>query len=264
MNAYRSVSGAVVLLLGPLALLSIAQPPGPPPGPPPAGGPMGMGMLLRSEEVRDELGLTEDQMLELREMGDEMRERFRDGRRGRRGEGRRQKRGPRERRGPRGEGGDFRDEMRGRMEEARAEAEGRLSEILDDDQMNRLRELGVQQQVQRGGPHALLHGELGETLDISDEQRDAMREKTREFRREAGERLREMRREGQEELLAMLTSEQRAQLDAMMGEPFDLPEPRFEERRGPRGFDGPPRRGRFEGGRRGPPGSARRPPADEE
>lgn len=271
MNANRLLTGAVTaaMILGAGGGLLFAQPPGPPPGPPgpppPPPPPMGMGMLLRAEEVRDELALSEDQLVELRDVAEDLRGRFRDGMRGRRGERRGPERGPRGgqgRRGPRGGGEGFRGEMRGRMDDARRDMEGALSEVLDEEQMQRLREIAVRQQVERGGPHALMHGRVGEELGVTDEQRDAMRKRAEELRRDMGERLREIRREGQQELLGLLTSEQRAQLDAMMGEPFELPEPRWRPDPGGRDFDGPPRRGRGERGRRGPPGSGRRGPPE--
>ena len=61
----------------------------------------------------------------------------------------------------------------------------------------------------------------------------------------------------------VLTSEQRAQLDQMTGEPFDLPEPGWREaHRGGSGFEGRPPRPGERDGVRGRRGSARKPDRD--
>lgn len=272
------------LLLGALAAPASARPPGPPPegpgGPGGPRGPAGMGMLLRMPEVQEELALTDEQLMQLRELGEEMRERFRGRMEGRRGGRRGGPNGPPEerRRGPRAEGerpprerpergdGDFRGKMRERMQEARAEVEGRLAEVLSTEQMTRLKQLGVQHQLQRGGPRALMHGEVSDALQLSEDQRGELRDQAHEVREEMATKIRELRKAGNEQLLNVLTTEQRATLDGMAGEPFDFPPPAM---RGPRGEgpegDRPPRRGRRGEGRRGPPrGPDRNPPSDGE
>lgn len=271
-------------------------PGGPPHGPPhshrhgpPHGGPAGgMGMLLRMEEVQVELGLTEGQMTELKALGSELREKFGKkmrargerrggpGAKGRKGQGKQGsgnkgpgKKGPgaREGRGP-GAGGppdreEMREKMRAHMKEARAEVEGRLAEILSEEQMTRLKEIGVQAQLQRGGPHALLRGPLGDELALSDDQKTDLHERAKELRGEMVEKIQALRKETHAQLLDVLTSEQREKLDTMRGEDFDLPAPpRFDKRGGRRsGRDcgpdgcrkgGPPRGGRGPGG---PPAS---------
>ena len=156
-------------------------------------------------------------------MAQEFRGRFEERMRGRRGRGRGEGFGPPEGRPPRPEAGErrgppgpprgegrgprsrqgrgFGEEMRQRMHEAQQEAEGKLAEILDEEQMGRLREIAVQAQLERGGPMALLHGKLGDSLGVTDEQRNEIRDRAREMRRQAGDQMREIRRAHQEELL---------------------------------------------------------------
>ncbi|MEO1498798.1 MAG: hypothetical protein AAFV43_16765 [Planctomycetota bacterium] len=259
---------------------------GPPPPPPQSGG-IRMGMLLRLEEVREELALTDDQVQQLREAGREMRSRRGDrqgpprpprgeGRRGegaRRGgppgegpprEGRRgedslsgEERGARPPRGPRGEGrGDRRGRMRERLTDRGAEAEERLSGILTDDQLTRLKQIALQQRVRRQGPRALTNGPLADELGVSEEQGDQLREKADELRGALAQQIRAVTDASRQELFNELTTEQQAKLEEMLGEPFEMPPPpkRMSRRQGPPSQGGPPRGGPPRGGRReGPP-----------
>lgn len=260
--------------------------PGGPPGMqgrgpmPPPGGPLRLGMLLRMEEVREELGLTDEQMQQLREAGREMRARMGGRRGGERGE--RPPRGERPR-PPRGEGslgdegpeaegdrpprprGEGREEMRRRFRD-RAEAMGekveeRLAGILNEEQMTRLKQIDTQLQVRRQGARALTHGPLADELGVSEEQGDQLRDKAHEIRGALAQQIRDVTDASREELIQELTTEQQAKLDELMGEPFDMPPPpRMGRRFGPHGEHGhhgppPPRgpRGPRRGGFDGPP-----------
>lgn len=221
-----------LMAVGLMSLGALAQPPGPPGGGPRGfgrGGPEGgMGMLLRMPEVREELGLLGDQEDQLRELGDELRDRFREEMRGMRD----QMRDP-----------DAREEVFARLEELRGEAEERLGEVLTTEQLTRLKQINLQQQMQGGGARAILNPQLAEKLGITDEQRDQLREKAQEVQRELNEKIQQLRKEAQDEILEVLTTEQRSQLEQMLGDSFDVP-----DQRGRRG------RNAQRGGRRGGPG----------
>lgn len=280
-----------------LTAVSFAQPPGGRGGPPRDRGPQrgggSPGMLLRSDEVRAELELLDDQVEQLREIEEEMRDKMRqqfagrqggraqrggergggergagrpDGERGGRGEprGERGERGgrgePRGERGegrPRGERGERGDRggppngMRAVMEEM----ESRIAEVLTPQQMDRLKQIHTQQQLGRDGARVLMDGPLAESLNLSDEQKETLRERAQELRGEMEKKIEAARAEANEQLMAVLTSEQRAKLDAMTGEPFTMTRrqgpPGEGGRRGGRGrAGGGPQRG---GGRPGPP-----------
>ena len=126
-----------------------------------------MGMLMMMPEVRDELGLLDDQVADLRELGDELRDRFREEMRGMRD----LMRDP-----------DTRAEAFARMEELRGEAEERLGEVLTTEQLGRLRQIGLQQQMRGGGARAILSPQVAEKLGITDEQRE-LKETARKFAR---------------------------------------------------------------------------------
>lgn len=238
-----------------LVAVALAQPPGRGPGRGPGGG---MGGLLQSDEVRRELDVTESQMEELEafqeEMRDKMREQFRQ---------------------MRNRDGDFdRGAMREQFETMRKEAEERLSGVLSSSQLDRLKQINLQQQLEQSTSRALMGGPLAEELNLTQEQQDQLREKLREVQSKLDEKIRAAREEAREQLLTVLSSEQRAKLDSMTGEPFTMTRPDgppgFNRRggppgagpreRGPRGFGRGDRPGPPPGGRRGGPPSPPPPP----
>jgi Spy/CpxP family protein refolding chaperone len=279
---------SIALLLTVAVAPVVAQPPGPPPfegpggpgggrfGRGPGGPGMGMGMLLRSDEVRAELELMDDQVQELRSIEDEMRGRMREmfgGRGGERGPGRGEgRRGgppgpPREGGrgfgpppgGPEGGPGGRWEEMRGRMDEARREMEGRVAEILTPEQMDRLKQIELQARLKMEGPRAMMSPEVVEAIGLSPDEADALRDRAEQLRGEMEEKMAAVRKEMQDKLLEGLTSEQRAKFEAMTGESFDVPMPDW---RGGRGGRGGGFRGRPRDGATPPPPPA--PPAKEE
>ncbi|MEQ8848726.1 hypothetical protein [Botrimarina sp.] len=234
-----------------LAAAALAQPPG-------RGGPGGgIGGLLRSDEVRSELDITDSQAEELRTLESEMRDKMRDQFRQMRS------------------GGEVdRDAMREQFQQMREEAEQRVAGVLSTTQMDRLKQINLQQQLDQGTGRALMGGPLAEELNLSQEQQTQLREKLREVQAELDEKIREAREAARQELLTVLTSEQRSKLDSMLGEPFAMSEqdgPRFgrggdRPPRGPRGFGRGDRRGPPPGGpegRRGRPGPPPPPPGGE-
>ncbi|TWT48916.1 hypothetical protein [Botrimarina hoheduenensis] len=311
-RAWPAVLGVSSVLL--VAVVATAQPgpggpghggPGGPPGagpdmPPPPPPAAHMGMLLRMEEVRAELGISEEQQTQLRELARDMREQA-GTRRGERGErGARRPQGPRDgarpprpeggpggpegrpegrpggERGQRGgrEGGPQRGtEMRERLDAMRGEIEQRLGEVLTTEQMTRLEQIELQLRVRRMGPMVLSHGPLAEELGVTLEQGEQIRAKADELRGALAQQIRDVTDASREKLYEELTTEQQAQLKEMLGEPFDMPPPpprgeRMGERRGrsgppgPRGDRGfgPPRGGPREG--RGPDGPPPPPPGE--
>jgi Spy/CpxP family protein refolding chaperone len=227
----------------------------------PGGGPGGgMGMLLRSDEVRAELELLDDQVEKLQAIEEEMRDKIR------------QEMGGRMRGGERP---DF-EAMRATFDEMRKEVETKVGEVLTTQQMDRLRQIETQQQINNGGARSLMGGPLADKLGLTDEQKEQLREKAREVEAKLQEKMAAARAEAREEMLTVLTSEQRATLDELTGTPFTMTEqPQFgrggdrgdrgdRAERGDRGRrgdrEGRPGEGRGRGGR----GAGRPAPADDE
>lgn len=199
---------AVTLVLS-LPTLALAQPGGGRGG---FGGPGdrgGIGRLLMSDQVRTELEIVDDQQAELEAMGDEMRDKMRELFSGMRGLSREERR-------------EKMEELRGEMQSVRAEVESRLGEILMPAQLERLKQIELQQQVQRQGTAALTRGSVAEELGITEEQQAEMREKAATAQAELQAKIAELRKAAREEVLSVLTSSQRAKLDALMGEDFTL------------------------------------------
>ena len=186
------------------------------------GGGGGLGMLLRSDEVRAELELLDDQTEKLQAIEEEMRDKIR------------QEMGGRMRGGERP---DF-EAMRATFDEMRKEVETKIGEVLTTQQMDRLRQIETQQQIQQGGARSLMGGPLADKLGLTDEQKEQLREKGREVEAKLQEKMAAARAEAREEMLTVLTAEQRATLDELTGTPFTLSEQPQWGRGGDRGDRG--------------------------
>jgi Spy/CpxP family protein refolding chaperone len=133
------------------------------------------------------------------------------------------------------------DEIRGRMEEMNAELEGKLKKVLLPHQYERLKQIDVQARIQQRGASALTSGELSEALNLTDEQREKLEQRAEEVRQEMQEKIRQLQVEARDKMLDVLTLEQRAKLNELMGDSFELRDEGF-------GFG---RRGGFRGRDRG-------------
>jgi Spy/CpxP family protein refolding chaperone len=223
----------------------LAQPPGGggfrgrggPGGPGGPGGFFGGGGtfgLIQQQEVQNEIELSDDQQAELRTLGETIRDQIRDEMQG-------MFQGMR----------DLSDEerqakfaeIRTRFEEINKDAEAKMQKVLLPHQFDRLKQIDVQARLQRGGAAALTEGELADTLGLTETQRDQIREKSEAVQKDLSEKIAQLRVDARNQLLEVLTPEQKAKLEGMMGSEFALPEPQF-------GPGGPGGRGGF-GGRGG-------------
>lgn len=125
------------------------------------------------------------------------------------------------------------------------EMENKIKAILTSVQYKRYQEISLQQQ----GAMALMRPEMGDKLGITDAQRDQIQEIMRSNRPQGprpgaeGERpdpekmraeMEKNRAELNAKIVAVLTSSQRSQWQAMLGKPFQIVHPQGE-----RGFGGP-------------------------
>ena len=202
----------------------------------------GMLGLLQQREVQREIELNDDQSDELRALEGTLREEIRNEMQG-------MFQGMRELSDA--ERQSRFEEIRARAEEIRKDAEARVQQVLLPHQFERIKQIDLQARIQRGGAAALSEGELAETLGLSEAQRDQLRERAEQVEQEMQQKIAQLRTDARNQLLEVLTTEQRAQLNAMMGTEFDLPEagPGWQGRGGGRfGFGG---RGGRGGGNRG-------------
>jgi hypothetical protein len=236
--------------------------------------------LTRVEKVQQELDMLEDQVAAVQKLSEEQR-----GARGRgrgpgggRGDGARgggrpggdgAGRGNGGGRGGRPGGGDLSDEEREarvaefqkQREERAKQNEEKLAEILLPHQLDRLKEIHLQQQ----GTGALQSSAVVAKLSITDEQKKTLADLSRENQTEMRSQMREifqgggggdreemmekfakLRTEAEQKVMAVLTDDQKTQFAAMKGEPFEMPRS---------GFGG----GRGRGGRPGGGGRPERP-----
>lgn len=126
-----------------------------------------------------------------------------------------------------------------RMEQLDIDASNEVNEILDPAQRKRLQEIAIQQ----NGPRAIQDPEVAAELKLSDEQRTklatAVAENTKAF--EAGfgqgrqeewrQRMGQLADEADARLSAVLTDEQKQQLDELKGQPFEVDLSQFFRRR---------------------------------
>jgi Spy/CpxP family protein refolding chaperone len=212
----------------------LAQPPGGGPGG--FGGPFGggggmLGLIMR-EDVQQEIQLVDEQrekvMAVVEESRDEMRTEMRsmfEEMRDLSDEERRERFG----------------EIREKMEEMNAGVEAKLKKALLPHQLDRLKQIDLQVRMQQRGEGGLSSRTVAEALDLSDEQREKLEQRAEEVRKELQEKVRQAQAEAREKMLEVLTPEQRAKLDEMLGETFQMTE---ESRFGRGGFRGREGRGR--------------------
>lgn len=208
--------------------------------------------LLRNADVREELGIDADQFEQLKEAGEEMR--------GKIGAMMQEARSARE-------AGNEMPDFRSLMSEMQSKMEDKMKAILSEAQYRRMKQADLQHRLRLYGLAGLGFGETAAKLDLTQEQRDQMREKMRArfggvgSRRERGDadgenprRPRPDRKaltfdEVREQAGEILTEDQMGQLDELLGREFDLPDellttPRFGGRGGPARGEGGARRPR--------------------
>lgn len=211
-----------------LTLLSYAQPPGPPPGRGPGGpggfggpgGPFGGGLLglAMRDDVQQELQLVDEQKDKVRGIADDMRNKVRDELRGifeqmrdLNDEERRAKFG----------------EIRNKVEAINADMEKKLDGVLLPHQLERLKQIDLQSKIRQRGADALTSGDLAKALNLTDEQREKLEKRAAELQEELQAKIRDLQADARKKMLDVLTPEQQAQLQKMMGDQFDLQDQGF-------------------------------------
>lgn len=198
----------------------------------PGGGPLD---LLRSETVRQELKLTAEQEAKLREIAEEVTGQMRDRMSGLRDLSEDERRARFQ---------QFREEARKRAEELQA----KIKEVLSPGQLERLKQIQLQQE----GIRALARPEVAEALALTAEQTEQLRAIAQELRQkqeeafsamrglrelepevrekkvaELREKGRQIREAAETKAMAVLTDAQKAKLTELLGDPVELERPRF-------------------------------------
>ena len=194
------------------------------------GGPLG---VLRDEQAREELGITDDQMQKIQDIQRRQGERMRDmfsGLRDLSDDERRER---------------FAD-LREKMQEQQEELQKEVDEVLLPQQRDRLKQISLQQRMRFGAQNALASPDIAKELGITDEQLETLQSVAREAEEDLRRKTEELREEAKQKVLGVLTADQKAKLERLIGEPANLSS---GQRFGGQGFGGG--RGGQGGGRGG-------------
>lgn len=139
-------------------------------------------------------------------------------------------------------------EIRTKMEELNAGVESKLKKALLPHQIERLKQIDFQTRMQSRGEGGLSSRAVAEALDLSDEQREKLEQRAEEVRQELQDKIRQAQAEAREKVLDVLTPQQKAKLQELMGDAFEMRDDnRWDRFRGREGRGG---RDRERGGNR--------------
>ena len=170
---------------------------------------------LANPQVQEELKLTDDQWDKIKQAQEEMSKKMRDVYRSK----------DINERDPRKREQAIREKTRALSDQA----EDKARAILSKEQAERLQQIIRQMQMgwgSQGIAGVLLDKEVGAKLRLTEEQQDQVRQRQAEVFQENNRRIqafyRQLRAETREKLLALLTPEQRKNLDALLGPKFEF------------------------------------------
>jgi hypothetical protein len=142
------------------------------------------------------------------------------------------------------------------MEAMNADLEKELDKVLLPHQIERLKQIDLQSKLRQRGSNALTSGDVAKALNLTDEQREKLEKRAAEVQEELQTKIRELQVEARQKMIDVLTPEQQAQLQKMMGDNFDLRDQGYGGFRGRFGGDS----GRSNGRPSGSGGSQRSSP----
>ncbi len=107
------------------------------------------------------------------------------------------------------------------IKKLKEEQKEQINKILLPHQQDRLKQVGLQMQMQnRGTAGALSSDRVAEALGITDEQKANLKKREQELKKELEEKIAEFKEEMKASLMKELNAKQRAQLKEMMGDKF--------------------------------------------
>lgn len=166
--------------------------------------------IAQLEEVQQELNLTDEQKQQVAALNDELNQRRREA--------------------FQNAAGDW-DKVRAEIAKIYKETHDKFAKQLDEAQQKRLQEI----YLQVNGPLALQNEEVASALNVTEEQQEKFEQVANEMRdafmnaglrdmsqEEAAKKVDELLDQRDEKMLAVLTDEQRSQLEEMKGETLDV------------------------------------------
>lgn len=166
---------------------------------------------LRNEQIQKEIKLTEDQATKLDEIRRDYSARTQQMYKDLRGVA----------------GGQRYEKLHEMRRQLAKDVEARVRKVLSPQQVDRLRQIMLQVALLRqGSARTLLLEQVAGELKITESQKAKLQETENQARREMQERIRKHQEKLRAEMLAKILGEldaaQRAKLEKMMGEPFEL------------------------------------------
>ncbi len=175
--------------------------------------------MLSNKQVQDELNLVGEQLEQYKAMQDDYQSRIKE----RMGDLKRGNFDP-------AKAGSLKETIQTLEMEKQAAMEG----LLLPQQLNRLKQISLQQRIKNGGANNTLRDkEVMEKVGLTDEDVEQLQKKADELNEKLQVSIEKMRADMQKELLGTLTKEQQSKLEELRGEAFDYqPErPMFGPRR---------------------------------
>ncbi len=182
--------------------------------------------LLMNEKVQKELSFVDDQADMVEELQNEYREEmrfmFEDMRNNNDG----------------GDRQEMFDKMREKMKGMNNDFDSKAEELLIEDQIKRLKQLQNQSRMRGGLERALENESFRDSLGITDEQMEELKEKAEEVREWSTEQFNRIRKEAQDKVLSVLTADQRKKIKDMTGDEFEFDQNQGRNRGNGRGNNG--------------------------
>lgn len=161
--------------------------------------------LLGQKSVQEELKMSNEQVSKIKELSEKQREAFQ------------------------GLRDLSQEERRTKMQDLAKANDKAVNEILKPEQLKRIKQISLQQQVKSRLGFVLSNEEIAKSLKITDEQKGKMKEiqdKAREETQGLGrdeegfKKRQEVMKATNEKVMGLLTAEQKTKLKEMQGEPF--------------------------------------------
>ncbi|MEL7498691.1 MAG: hypothetical protein AAFN77_13875 [Planctomycetota bacterium] len=117
------------------------------------------------------------------------------------------------------------------MSRLRAEQEEQLRKLLLPHQIDRLKQIALQTHMKQSGTaNALINKKVAEELDISEEQVERLKEKSKELKEKLAKDIEKLKAKMKDDLLEELTPEQRTKIKEMTGEKYEPKQDDWRER----------------------------------
>lgn len=106
------------------------------------------------------------------------------------------------------------------VSQLREKQKSQIKQLLLPHQLDRLKQVRLQRHMEAAGTAGALGGKIAEELGITDVQKQKLKEREQEIKKEMAAKMAKLRDEAREELLQVLDSTQREKLKQMIGEKF--------------------------------------------